>query len=134
MIITFPSPVTVGSVTVTPDPAAAGATASVSSYVVSGSVVTVNLSGVSNRQIAVINLFDVSDGTNNGEVHVPFGLLIGDVSGNGSVTSNDVSTTQSKVGQPVTKTTFREDVTLDGSISSADVQLVTSKKGMVLPP
>ena len=134
MIITFPNPVTVGSVTVTPDPAAAGATASVSSYVVNGSVVTVNLSGVSNRQIAVINLFDVSDGTNNGEVHVPFGLLIGDVSGNGSVTSNDVSTTQSKVGQPVTKTTFREDVTLDGSISSADVQLVTSKKGMVLPP
>ena len=133
VIITFPTAVTVGSVSVTPDPKAPGATASVSSSSVSGHLVTVNLTGVSNAQRIVITLSGVSDGTNTGDVSVPMGVLLGDTNKNGSVASNDVTLTQSKVGQIVSKTTFREDVTLDGLINSTDVQQVQSKVGTKLP-
>ena len=133
VIITFPTAVTVESVSVTPDSKAPGATASVSSSSVSGHLVTVYLTGVSNAQRIVITLSGVSDGTNTGDVSVPMGVLLGDTNNNGSVTSNDVTLTQSKVGQVVSKTTFREDVTLDGLINSTDVQQVQSKVGSKLP-
>ncbi len=45
VIVTFPTSVTVSSASATPDPAAPGATGSVSSFSVSGSKVTVNLTG-----------------------------------------------------------------------------------------
>jgi len=133
VILTFPVAVTVGSVSVTPDPKAPGATASVSSFSVNSKVVTVNLTGVSNAQRIVITLFGVSDGTNTNDVDVPMGILFGDTNNTGSVTSNDVTLTQSKVGQSVGATNFREDVTLDGSINSTDVQMVQSKVGTKLP-
>jgi CSLREA domain-containing protein len=133
LIVTFPAAVTVGSVSVTPDPKVTGATASVSSTSVSGHVVTVGLTGVSNAQRIVITLHGVSDGTNTNDVSVPMGVLLGDTNNNGSVASTDVSLTQSKVGQAVSKTTFREDVTLDGLINSTDVQQVQSKVGTHLP-
>ena len=133
VIITFPNAVTVGSASATPDAKAPGATGSVSSFSVNSKVVTVNLTGVSNAQRIVITLFDVSDGTNTNDVSVPMGVLFGDTNNNGSVASNDVTLTQSKVGQIVSKTTFREDVTLDGLINSTDVQQVQSKVGTKLP-
>ena len=46
----------------------------------------------------------------------PMEVLLGDINDNGSVASNDVSVTQSKVGQAVTASTFYEDVTVDGAI------------------
>jgi hypothetical protein len=105
----------------------------VSSFSVSGSQVTVNLTGVSNAQTILVNLFGVSDGTNTNDVSVPMGVLLGDVTGDGSVASKDVTLTQSKVSQAVSKSTFREDVTVDGSIDSTDVNLVTAQKGTSLP-
>jgi len=105
----------------------------VSSFSVSGSKVTVNLTGVSNAQTILITLFDVSDGTNTNDVNVPMGVLLGDTTGNGSVASNDVTLTQSEVGQAVSATNFREDVTVDGAINSTDVNLVQSKVGTKLP-
>jgi hypothetical protein len=133
VILTFPKAVTVGSVSVTPDPKVPSATASVSSATVSGSQVTINLTGVSNAQRIAITLSGVSDGTNANDVIVPMGVLLGDTNNNGSVAVTDVSLTQSKVGQAVSKTTFREDVTLDGLINSTDVQQVQSKVGTKLP-
>ncbi len=132
VIVTFPTSVTVSSASATPDPAAPGATGSVSSFSVSGSKVTVNLTGVSNAQTLLITLSSVS-GVNTNDVTVPLGVLLGDVNGDGSVTQKDVTRTQSKVGQAVNKSTFREDVTVDGSISSTDVNLVQSKVGTALP-
>jgi hypothetical protein len=133
VILTFPTAVTVGNASVTPDPKAPGATASVSSASVSGSKVTVNLTGVSNAQTITITLADVSDGTNTNDVSVPMGILLGDTNADRFVTDTDVNLTQSKVGQVVTKSTFREDVTVDGSIGSTDVQTVQSKVGTKLP-
>ncbi len=60
MIISFATPVTVGST------AATSGTGSVSSFSVSGSQVTVNLTGVTNVQRITVTLFNVNDGTTHG--------------------------------------------------------------------
>ena len=133
VILTFPGAVTVSDAAVTPDPAKSGSTASVSSFSVSGSKVTVNLAGVSQAQTITVHLLGVSDGTNTNDVNVPMGVLLGDTDNNRSVTSNDVSLTQSKVGQAISTSDFREDVNLDGFINSTDVNLVQSKVGTKLP-
>jgi CSLREA domain-containing protein len=133
VIATFPTPITVGSAIVTPDPKVSGATVTLSNYVVSGSRVTVNLTGVSNAQTIRITLSHVSDGTSANDVSIPMGVLLGDTNNSRSVTSNDVSLTQSKVGQTTNGTNFREDVDLTGAINSTDVSLVQSKVGTALP-
>ena len=56
MIINFMNPVTVGSASVT------SGTGSVSSFSVSGSQVTVNLTGIFNVQTITVTLFNVNDG------------------------------------------------------------------------
>jgi hypothetical protein len=127
MIINFASSVTVGSASVT------SGTGMVSSFSVSGSQVTVNLTGVTDAQIITVMLFNVSDGTHMGNVPVSMGVLVGDVNGNAVVNASDVSLTKSQVGQPVSGSNFREDVNANGLINSVDVALVKSKVGTALP-
>jgi hypothetical protein len=128
MIISFANSVTVGSAAVT------SGTGSVSSFSVSGSQVTVNLTGVTNVQRITVTLFDVNDGTHMGDVPVSMGVLVGDVNGNAVVNASDVSLTKSQVGQAVSGSNFREDVNANGSINSVDVALVKSDVGTALPP
>jgi hypothetical protein len=109
-------------------------TGSVSSFSVSGSEVTVNLTGVTNVQRITVTLFNVNDGTHMGNVPVSMGVLVGDVNGNGLVNAADVSLTKSQVGQTVSGSNFREDVNADGAINSTDVALVRSEVGTALPP
>jgi len=134
VLLTFPNAVSVSDASVTPDPKAPGAAGTVSSFSGSGSkAVTVNLTGVSNAQTLLVNLLGVSDGTNTNDVSVPIGILFGDTNNNRSVTSNDVTLTQSKIAQAISTSTFREDVNLNGAINSTDVNLVQSKVGTKLP-
>jgi len=128
MIINFATSVTVGSASVS------SGTGSVSGFSVSGSQVTVNLTGVTNVQRIAVTLFNVNDGTNRGNVPVPMGMLIGDVNGNASVNATDVAQTKSQVGQPVGMSNFREDVNANGTISATDVAIVKSDVGTSLPP
>ena len=128
MIINFANSVTVGSASVT------SGTGSVSSFSVSGSQVTVNLTGVTNVQRITVTLFNVNDGTHMGNVPISMGVLVGDVNGNAAVNASDVSLTKSQVGNPVTSSNFREDVNANGTISSTDVALVKSDVGTALPP
>jgi hypothetical protein len=128
MISNFANPVTVGSASVT------SGTGSVSSFSVSGSQVTINLTGVTNVQRITVTLFNVNDGTHMGDVPVSMGVLVGDVNGNAVVNSSDVALTKSQVGQPVTGSNFREDVNANGTISATDVALVKAKVGTALPP
>jgi hypothetical protein len=100
---------------------------------VSGSQVTVNLTGVTNVQRITVTLFNVNDGTNSGDVPVSMGVLVGDVNGNAVVNASDVALTKSQVGQPVSGSNFREDVNANGLINSVDVALVKSKVGTALP-
>ena len=124
MIIDFANPVTVGSASVT------SGTGSVSSFSVSGSEVTVNLTGVTNVQRITVTLFNVNNG---GNVSVSMGVLVGDANGNALVNASDVSLTKAQVGQQVTGSNFREDINANGLINSVDVALVKSKVGTALP-
>ena len=64
-----------------------------------GTQVTLNLTGVTNAQTITLALFDVNDGVKSGDVGVRMGMLIGDTSGNGAVSSTDVSQTKLRSGQ-----------------------------------
>jgi hypothetical protein len=128
MIVNFATSVTVGSASVT------SGTGTVSSFSVSGSVVTVNLTGVTNVQRITVTLHSVNDGTYMGDVPISMGVLVGDVNGNATVNASDVSLTKSQVGNPVTGSNFREDVNANGSISATDVAQVKADVGTALPP
>ena len=128
MIINFMNSVTVGGAAVT------SGTGSMSGFSVSGSQVTVNLTGVTNVQIITVTVFNVNDGTHMGNVPVSMGVLIGDVNGNAIVNAADVALTKSQVGHPVSSSNFREDVNANGTISATDVALVKSEVGTALPP
>jgi hypothetical protein len=127
MIINFATSVTVGSASVT------SGTGNVSSFSVSGSQVTVNLTGVTNVQRITVTLVNVNDGTHMGNVPVSMGVLVGDVNGNAVVNASDVSLTKSQVGQAVSGSNFREDVNANGVINSVDVAQVKANVGTALP-
>jgi len=128
MIINFATSVTVESASVT------SGTGSVSSFSVSGSQVTVNLTGVTNVQTITVTLHNVNDGTSTGDVPVSMGVLVGDVNGNAAVNASDVSLTKSQVGIAVSGSNFREDVNANGVINSVDVAQVKANVGTALPP
>src|SRR5207253_10322348 len=128
MIVNFASAVTVESVAVT------SGTGSVDSFSVSGSQVTINLSGVTNVQRITVTLHNVNDGTSTGDVPVSMGVLVGDVNGNAAVNASDVSLTKSQVGVAVSGSNFREDVNANGTISATDVAQVKAEVGTALPP
>jgi hypothetical protein len=128
MLINFMNPVTVANASVT------SGTGSVSSFTVTGSQVTVNLTGIPNVQRITVTLFDVNDGTHMGNVPVSMGLLVGDVNGNTAVNASDVSLTKAQVGQGVGSSNFREDVNANGVINVADVAQIKTNLGTSLPP
>ena len=57
------------------------------------------------------------------------GVLLGDVNSTRKVDPTDLSVTQSKVGQALSKSNLREDVNADGAINNMDVNIVQSKVG-----
>jgi hypothetical protein len=69
-----------------------------------------------------------------GNVPISMGVLVGDVTGNGTVNATDVALDKSQVGQPVTGSNFREDVNANGVINVADVAQVKANVGTSLPP
>ena len=99
---------------------------------------TINLTGAAtcNAQRNTVTLTDVTDVTGNHSdtlLSPPWGLLIGDTTGDGSVNSADISQTKAQSGNAVTASNFRQDVTADGSLNSSDIGLVKSKSGTGLP-
>src|SRR5438270_5513859 len=125
IVITFPGPIqSVGSAS------CGGQSASTNT---TGSVVTVNCTGVPNATDIAITLSNVSDGTNVGNVSIPMGVLAGDTTANRAVNSSDIAQTQSQSGQTVTGSNFREDVTVNGAINSSDIAFVQSHSGTGLP-
>ena len=127
MIVQFANPVTVGGASLV------GGSGSVSGFSVSGATVTVNLMNITNAQTIFMKLTGVSDGTLSGDVPVAMSVLIGDTSGNGSVTATDVTQTKLQSGQAVSASNFREDVIVNGSINGTDVSSVKSSSGTALP-
>jgi len=132
-VFTFANPVTVNG---TPDKArVTSGTGTVTSAAVNGAEVTVDLTGVTNGQKITLTLFNVSDGTNTGDVSVPMGILLGDTSGDGFVNSLDISQTRDQSGRKAKKdpANFRQDLNADGFINSADISIVRTQDGTRVP-
>jgi N-acetylneuraminic acid mutarotase len=133
VVFAFSTSVTFGSASVTPGQ---GGSASVSSTNTSadGKEVSVNLTNVSDGQQLTVTLSGVQDGVNSNavDVAVQMGVLVGDVTGNGSVNSSDISLVKAQSGQPISNSNYRADVTGNGIINSADISLVKSRSGASL--
>ena len=122
IVATFPrNVVSVGNASVT------SGTGSVSSTTFSGNQVTIYLSGISNAQTLIVTLTGVSDGTTSSNVNIGMGVLLGDVTGDGTVDGNDVSLVQQQGRAPVSASNFRSDVNVTGGIDGNDVSLTQSE-------
>lgn len=89
-----------------------------------GQQVIVNLSGVHDAQLVTLSLTGVTDvygGT--AESTFSFGVLWGDVDGNGIVSNADLDaiTTAAEGGGGLNEATFRLDVNVSGKINNADI-------------
>jgi len=133
VVVTFSVPVTVSNVTVTPGMGGTASTAPTNGFVVNNSQVTINLANVSNAQTLTINLIGVSGGGDSGNVSIPMSVLLGDVNGNGSVDSGDVTLVRQQTLQNVTQSNFREDVNANGAIDSGDVTITRQHTLTSLP-
>ena len=126
VIATFASPVTMKGASVM------YGSGSASSAAVTGSQVTVNLTGVTNAQTTIVRIAGVNDGTNSASVDIPLGVLLGDTTANGSVNASDLVQTKSASGQALSASNFREDVTADGVINASDTTAVKAASGTAL--
>jgi hypothetical protein len=100
---------------------------------INGSVVTINLTGVSNAQTLNINLTGVSDGMHSGDVSIPMGVLLGDVDGSGRVDSTDTFLVRQDSLQTANPSNFRADVDTSGRIDSNDVFITRQQSLTSLP-
>jgi hypothetical protein len=96
----------------------------------------VNMTGVPNAQYQTVTLTGAVDYQGNqGDVSTTFGVLLGDVNGDGRVDSADVSfvrqQTLQTVGSP--DTNFRNDINASGRIDSADVSIARQQALTSLP-
>lgn len=95
----------------------------------------VNLTGVTNAQRITVSLTNVTDSTGGTApaIAATMGVLIGDSSGNGSVSSGDIAQVKLNVGKLIDSTNFRTDLNASGTINAADITLVKSMAGTSLP-
>jgi hypothetical protein len=94
----------------------------------------VNLTGVPNAQYITVTLNNVHDAIHHvGDVSATLGVLVGDVTGNGTASNTDVSNVKAQVAAPVTASNFRNDVTANGVISNTDVSTTKAQVGTTLP-
>ncbi len=141
VVVTFANPVTVNGNFQADVIAGVGAigTGGVSNngmVTVNGAVVTIPLTNVADVQTLTLMLFNVNNGAGAGDVAIPLSILIGDTTGNGTVSSSDIGQTKSLSGSVIDSNTFRADVAPSGMVNSSDIGIVKSKSGNALtgPP
>jgi hypothetical protein len=127
VIVKFAAPVTFTSAAIS------SGTGSVATTSMSGTELTVNLSGVGNAQNLTLTLANVSDGTDTADLTIPMGFLVGDVNGDRTVNSGDALLTRNRSGQQADATNFRSDVNADGSVNGGDAIVVRGRAGNSLP-
>jgi hypothetical protein len=137
MVVTWANPITVSGnpqaqVTSGSGTIGTGGVSNGGMVTLNGNTVTVPLTNIANAQTINVTLFGVVNGPGSSDVVIPMSLLLGDTSGNGTVTSTDISQTKGQVGQAV-GTNFRTDTTVNGTITSTDVSLVKNQSGTALP-
>lgn len=138
MVVTFAGPISVNGkpqAEIVSGNAAVGRVGAdnVGAVEINGNVVTIPLTGVTNEQTITVTLNDVSNGRVSGNIAIPMSILVGDTSGNRSVTAGDVAQTKSRIGQSVDSKNFRADIDANGTIDAADAALVQSGLGTSVP-
>jgi hypothetical protein len=101
-----------------------------------GNMVIIPLTNVANDSGIItiqVTLFGVDDGSTQGDVMIPMGVRLGDVSGNGQVNAADVSLCKSHIGEPVSATNFRSDINTNGAINAGDLAIIKTNLGIGLP-
>lgn len=97
----------------------------------------ISLSDVTcNAQFITVTLTGVHDAKGNTvpSLEIPFGLLLGDINGDGVVDSTDSQQVKVDRGQETDSANFREDINTTGRIDAVDFALVKSQLGKMLPP
>jgi hypothetical protein len=89
-----------------------------------------------NAEFVTVTLAGVHDAEGNTlpSLEIPFGLLLGDINGDGVVDSNDSQQVKLDRGQETDGINFREDINTTGRIDAVDFALVKSQLGTMLPP
>jgi hypothetical protein len=96
----------------------------------------VNLAAATcNAQNVTVTLTGVTDDQGNTltTASVTMGLLLGDVDGDGTVTTTDFSLTKADNGQTTDGTNFREDINVNARIDRSDAKVVRQQIGTSLP-
>jgi Dockerin type I domain len=95
----------------------------------------VNLTGVTNAQTVTVTLNNATDSSAQTlpDTLLNASFLLGDTSGNGTVSASDISQTKAQSGQSVIAANFREDLNANGAISATDIALVKSQSRTALP-
>jgi sugar lactone lactonase YvrE len=93
--------------------------------------VTINLTGVADAQNVSIVLRKATD--NFGQTYpdqtVSMNILVGDVNGNKTVNSSDVSQVKMQSGLAITNANFRSDLDANGNINATDTSLAKANSG-----
>ena len=131
ILFTFANNVSLSGASVTPG--ASGAAGLAGPPIVNGKRITLNLTGVTNRQILTVNLTGVSDGLVSSDLAIPIGILAGDTNADRLVNSRDINRTKTASGRVASRTNFTTDVNLDGQINVDDTNFVKSFLGTSLP-
>ncbi|MGI8436177.1 MAG: dockerin type I repeat-containing protein [Chthoniobacterales bacterium] len=126
LVVTFAAPVTFASA------ALSSGAGSIDSATANGNTVTINLTSASDAQTLAVTLVNVNDGANSSDVVIQASFLLGDVNGNGSVSSTDVAQTKAQAGS-TTAANFRADLNTSGGVNSTDIGIVKSRAGSALP-
>src|SRR5207248_2129781 len=136
LVVTFS-----GNVNVTGNPQAAvtsgtgcvgtGGVCNGNTVTVSGAVVTVPLTDITNAQNINVRIFGVNGAADAPatDFDFPMGFLIGDDNGNRTVNAADVALCKSNLGAPVTASNFKSDVNANGAINAADVGIIKGHLG-----
>ena len=129
LVLTFDTPVTGGTLSVTEG------TATVGTLTFSGNELVVPLTNVPDKQYVTVTVSSMTsgDGATGGGGSARVGFLKGDVNQNRVVTFGDVFAVNGVLGQPVTAVNFLKDVNVNGLLTFGDNFAVNNQTGNVLP-
>jgi hypothetical protein len=121
VVFTFNGPIFSAIPSVTDDN---GDGAVVSSVSYSGDTMTVNLTGVSDAQLVTLALGSLNASTSSTDIS--FGVLLGDINGDGAVNAQDVTIDRNAVESVAGTSGFNPntDINLDGAVNAQDVTIV----------
>ncbi|PAW76506.1 MAG: hypothetical protein B9S32_14765 [Verrucomicrobia bacterium Tous-C9LFEB] len=133
MVVTFDKAITAASATLISGTATIGTL----SYNAAAKTVTIPVTGVTNAQKVQFRLTNIqsADGGTLPSVYLAFGYLIGDVTGDGYVTSPDAVQVRNGTGLQAGQAGYnlRADINADGYITSPDAVQVRNNTGKQLP-